>query len=103
MTAAASSANEVLARLADIANSDLLDFLDLAKADGILIDLKLLKRLGLGHVIKRVRTRSDGTREIELEPRLPARSSSVNISGSGTATSTAAYAGRAGQRHEGKI
>ena len=34
------------------------------------MDLKLVKRLGLGHVIKRLRKTKDGTSEIELEPRV---------------------------------
>ncbi len=43
-----------------------------SKGDDSSVDLKLLKQLGLGHVIKRMRTRKDGTREIEFESRLPA-------------------------------
>ena len=36
------------------------------------VDLKLVKRLGLGHLIKRLRINKDGTQDIELEPKVPA-------------------------------
>ncbi len=69
---AATTGHEVLARVADIANSNLLDFLDLSKGDDGTVSLKMIKQLGLGHVVKRIRTRKDGTREIEFESKLPA-------------------------------
>ena len=36
------------------------------------MNLKLVKQLGLGHLIKRLRINKDGTQDIELEPRVPA-------------------------------
>jgi Terminase small subunit len=69
---AAMAANEVLARLADVASADLLDFLKQDGPDGFKVDLKLVKRLGLGHLIKRVKVNKDGTQDIVLEARLPA-------------------------------
>jgi hypothetical protein len=36
------------------------------------VNLKLIKRLGLRHLIKRLRINKDGTQDIELEPKLPA-------------------------------
>src|SRR5208282_172486 len=36
------------------------------------VDLKQVKRLGLGHLIKRLRKNKDGSSEIELEARVPA-------------------------------
>jgi hypothetical protein len=61
-----------LARIADVATSDLLNFIEVDDKGGWKVDLKLVKRLGLGHLIKRLRTNKDGTSDIELEPRLPA-------------------------------
>ncbi len=72
VAAAATTAKEILARLTDIASWDPLALLDLDKPGQSSIDLKLIKRLGLGHVIRRMRTRKDGTWELEFEPRLPA-------------------------------
>ena len=69
---AAMASNEVLARVADVASADLLDFLKEDGPDGFKVDLKLIKRLGLGHLIKRVRLKKDGTQDIVLEARLPA-------------------------------
>ena len=66
------TANEVLARIADVATSDLLDFIEVDKDGGWKVDLKLVKRLGLGHLIKRLRINKDGTQNIELEARMPA-------------------------------
>ncbi len=69
---AAMASNEVLARVAEVASFDLLDFMD-ADTDGVVkVDLELVKRLGLGHLIKRVRINKDGTQDIELEPKTPA-------------------------------
>jgi len=63
---AAMASNEVLARVAEVASFDLLDFMD-ADTDGVVkVDLELVKRLGLGHLIKRVRINKDGTQDIEL-------------------------------------
>ncbi|MBV8310698.1 MAG: terminase small subunit, partial [Planctomycetaceae bacterium] len=52
---AAIPANEVLARIADVATSDLLNFIEVDNYGGFKVDLKLVKRLGLGHLIKRLR------------------------------------------------
>jgi Terminase small subunit len=69
---AAMAANEVLARVAEVASFDLLDFIDVNQDGRVEVDLKLVKRLGLGHLIKRLRTNKDGTQDIELEPKVPA-------------------------------
>ncbi len=66
MISAAMSAEEVLARLTDAASTNIVDFIDLA-ATGCKVDMTLIKRRGLGHLIKRIRIRKDGTLEIELE------------------------------------
>jgi len=69
---AAMASSEVLARIAEVASFDLLDFMDL-DADGVAnADLKLVRRLGLGHLIKRLRTNKDGSQTIELEPKAAA-------------------------------
>ena len=44
---AAIAANEVLARIADVATSDLLNFIEVDNNGGWKVDLKLVKRLGL--------------------------------------------------------
>ena len=72
METAAIAANEVLARIADVATSDLLNFIEVDNNGGWRVDLKLVKRLGLGHLIKRLRINKDGTQDIVLETRLPA-------------------------------
>ena len=69
---AAMAANEVLARVADVASSDLLDFIRVDDEGGCNVDLKLAKQLGLGHLIKRLRKNKDGSSDIELEPRAAA-------------------------------
>jgi Terminase small subunit len=66
---AAISADEVLARLADTATSDLMDFIEVEGTDDWKVDLKRIKQLGLGHLIKRLRKNKDGSSDIELEPR----------------------------------
>jgi len=66
------AANEVLARIADVATSDLLNFIEVDNNGGWKVDLKLVQRLGLGHLIRRLRKNKDGTSEIELEARVPA-------------------------------
>ena len=63
--------SEVLARLADVATFDILDFMRIDRDGQGRADLRLVKRLGLGHVIKRVGSRKDGSPDIELEPKLP--------------------------------
>ena len=68
---AAMAANEVLARVAEVASSDLLDFIDVDPNGGCKVNMKLVKRLGLGHLIKRLRINKDGTQNIELEARPP--------------------------------
>jgi Terminase small subunit len=69
---AAMAANEVLARVAEVACFDLLDFLRVDRDGGCKLNLKLVKQLGLGHLIKRLRINKDGTQQIELEPKAPA-------------------------------
>ena len=69
---AAITPNEVLARYADIAASDMRDFMAVDKNGGLKVDLKLSQQRDLGHLIKRVRIHKDGSQDIELEPRLPA-------------------------------
>jgi len=69
---AAMAASEVLARVADLASADLTDFIDVDPKGVCKVDLKLVKRLGLGHLIKRVRIKKDGTQDVELEAKLPA-------------------------------
>jgi hypothetical protein len=63
---------KVLARVADVASSDLLDFIDVDEKGGVKVNLKLVKRLGLGHLIKRLRINKNGIQDIELEAKLPA-------------------------------
>ena len=69
---AAMAANEVLARVADVASVRPAGFHGVDEHGGFKVDLRLAKRLGLGHLIKRLRTNKDGTQDIELEPKLPA-------------------------------
>ncbi len=69
---AAMSAGEVLARVAEVASADLLDFLHVSEAGVAQADLNQTRRRGMGHLIKRLRVNRNGTQEIELEPRLPA-------------------------------
>ena len=69
---AAMAADEVLARIADLASSDLTEFIDVDPKGVCKVNLKLVKRLGLGHLIKRLRINKDGTQDIELEAKLPA-------------------------------
>jgi Terminase small subunit len=68
----AMTADEVLARVAEVASSDLLDFIEVDPNGGCKVDMKLAKRLGLGRLIKRLRINKDGTQDIVLEARLPA-------------------------------
>ena len=72
METAAIAANEVLARIADVATSDLLNFIAVDPHGDWKVDLKQVQRLGLGHLIKRLRKNKDRTSEIELEARVPA-------------------------------
>ncbi len=69
---AAMSSSEVLARVAEVASADLLDFLHVSETGIAQVDLKQTRRRGIGHLIKRLRVNRNGTQEIELEPRLPA-------------------------------
>ncbi len=69
---AALTTSELLARLADIATADLLDFIDVDKVGKVTVNMDRVKKLGLGHLIKRMRIRKDGTTEIDLEPRMAA-------------------------------
>ncbi len=66
---AAISADEVLARLADTATSDLMDFIAVDREGDWKVNLKRIKMLGLGHLVKRLRKNKDGFSDIELEPR----------------------------------
>ena len=50
----------------------LLNFIQVDPGGDWKVDLKLVKRLGLGHLIKRLRINKDGTPEIELEAKVPA-------------------------------
>ena len=68
----AMTSKEVLARLADVAAFDVLDFVDHGKDGEGKVDVRLIKRLGLGHLIKRLRTNKDGSQTIELEPKAAA-------------------------------
>ncbi|HWU40097.1 MAG TPA: hypothetical protein VN203_20800, partial [Candidatus Acidoferrum sp.] len=47
-------------------------FIDVDPKGVCKVNLKLIKRLGLGHLIKRLRINKDGTQDIELEAKLPA-------------------------------
>ena len=69
---AGTTSSEVLARIADVATSDILDFMKIGRDGQGRVDLRRVKRLGLGHLIKRVRINKDGSQHIELEPRMPA-------------------------------
>ena len=53
--------------LQNVASCDLLDFVNVNEQGGIKVDLKLAKRLGLGHLIKQLRINKDGIQDIELE------------------------------------
>ncbi len=69
---AAIAADEVLARTTDVATADLLNFIKVESNGDWNVDLNLVKQLGLGHLIKRLRKNKDGSSEIELEARVPA-------------------------------
>jgi len=62
----------VLARAADVASADMRHFVAVDDRGGCRVDMKRVYRLGLGHIIRRVRTSKDGTLNIELEPKAPA-------------------------------
>jgi hypothetical protein len=66
------AASEVLARVADVASADLTEFIDVDSPGVCKVNLKLLRRRGLGHLIRRVRIKKDGSSEVELEAKLPA-------------------------------
>ena len=68
----AMAANEVLARVAEVASSDLVDFIGVDDGGGCRVELKQVKRLGLGHLVRPLRIKKDGSQDIELEPKLPA-------------------------------
>ncbi len=72
LTTAAMAASEVLARMADVASADLTEFINLDTPGVCKVDLKLLRRRGLGHLLRRVRIKQNGTADIELEAKLPA-------------------------------
>ena len=55
---AAIAVDEVLARLADTATSDLMDFIAADDTGNWKVDLKRIKQLGLGHLIKRLTRQS---------------------------------------------
>jgi len=71
VSSAAMTADEVLARISDAASTNALDFFE-PGANGCKLDLKQIRRRGLGHLIKRVRIRKDGTTEFDLESKLSA-------------------------------
>jgi hypothetical protein len=65
------TADEVLARITDAASTNVLDFFEPGE-NGCKVDLKQIRRRGLGHLIKRVRIKKDGSMEIDLESKLQA-------------------------------
>ncbi len=69
VSSAAMTADEVLARISDAASTNALDFFEPGE-NGCKLDLKLIRRRGLGHLIKRVRIRKDGSMGIDLESKL---------------------------------
>jgi hypothetical protein len=71
VASAAMAANEVLARLGDVAAADITEFLDIKDDDTWKLSLKRVKRKGKGHLIRKIKMTRDGP-EIELEARLPA-------------------------------
>jgi hypothetical protein len=62
---AAMSAAEILARLAEIASANQLDFMKIDARGEWTVDLRLAKKRGLGHLIKRLKRTERGT-EVEL-------------------------------------
>jgi phosphopantetheine adenylyltransferase len=70
--AVALTANEVLARIAEVATADLLDFMEVDSQGHYKLDIKVARRRRLGHLVKRLRINKDGSQEIVLESRLPA-------------------------------
>jgi phage terminase small subunit len=68
---AALTANQVLARLSDIATGDLGDFLTIDDAGAWSIDMRKAKRAGRTHLIKKIKASPTGT-EIELHSPLDA-------------------------------
>jgi hypothetical protein len=64
---AAISANEVLARVSDIATADITEFLEFDDKGGWTVNLVLVKRRRKGHLIRKVKSNEHGT-EIELGP-----------------------------------
>jgi hypothetical protein len=71
-TTAAITTNEILARIADIATADLMEFIGVEDDGRYCVNLKRLRKERAGHVVKRLRISKDGAIQIELEPRLPA-------------------------------
>ncbi len=71
VSTAAMTADEVLARITEAASTNVLDFFEPGEPGGK-VDLKQIRRRGLGHLIKRVRIRKDGSMEIDLESKLSA-------------------------------
>jgi hypothetical protein len=68
---AAISANEVLARLSDIASINILDFIEVRENGEWDVCLKLVKRRGKGHLIRKMKKSDFGT-ELELRDSLAA-------------------------------
>ena len=66
VASATMSANEVLARLADIAAADPLDFIAIDTSGEWVVNLTLAKRRGKGHLIKRIKKTQFGT-ELEFK------------------------------------
>jgi len=71
LSCAALAANEVLARVSDIASADVLDFVEFDDSGEWTVSLKLTKRRGKGHVIRKLKKGELGT-EIELRDSLAA-------------------------------
>jgi hypothetical protein len=66
LDAAAMSAEEVLARLADHARGDLADFIDIGRSGRWKLDLKKAEKLGLLHLVKKISYDRKGNPTLEL-------------------------------------
>ncbi len=64
--------SEVLARIAELATADLLDFVEVGSQGECKLDIKVARRRRLGHLVKRLHINKDGSLDIVLESRLPA-------------------------------
>ena len=68
---AAISSSEVLARVAEVASADLLDFLHVSEAGVAQVDLKQTRRRGMGHLIKRLPSTGTARRRSSWSPGCP--------------------------------